>query len=181
MKFMPKKSKKLEQPLQPRSRQAVLLREIIEELDLLATFGYQPVAVLKYGMQGVRRMRLAKDRKWRLESMRRLIVKRLVDVRKIGDEYRIALTKKGAEAAFRFRIHDAELLPENVTCFVIFDIPETERAVRAVLRRFLAGIGFAQLQQSVWICRFDVAVPLLELLKLQNRRRWVRVFNAHEL
>lgn len=163
------------------SRTDRFLREIVEELDLLATVGYRPTAVLRYGMEGVRRMRALRARQDRRRAMERLRKLRLVAIERSADTYRIALTDSGAQAYWRTRLLAAELLPEGQTCFVIFDIPESQRRLRDELRRLLVESGFAALQKSVWISRFDVAEPLRTFLNVRKARHaWIRIFTATE-
>ncbi len=40
---------------------------------------------------------------------------------------------------------------------VFFDIPETKRSVRNMLRRYLKILGFDQLQKSIWVSSYDVS------------------------
>ena len=52
--------KKEQKALNEHSRTAELLVELVDDLDLIFTFGYQPFAVMKYGMSGIREMREAR-------------------------------------------------------------------------------------------------------------------------
>src|SRR3989338_7773948 len=104
--------KQQDRHLRSGSRAARLLEELTDELDLILTTGYHPAAVLTYGIDGVRAMRSAKERKLRREAMRKLEKQRLIAIHKKADQYFVALTKRGVEDYFRLRLLQADLLPD---------------------------------------------------------------------
>jgi len=170
--------------MDPTSKTSKFLEELVDELDLLLTFGYRPAAVLTYGMEGVRRMRSAKERKWRREAMRRLEKRRLVEMLRGKNETRISLTEKGAEELLRRKIDQAEELPDGAVCLVVFDVPEVKKKLRDQLRFLLMSLGFSPLQKSVWISPFDVASLLENFFAIKHRRERsayrIRVFTAYD-
>lgn len=155
-----------------------MLVELSDELDLFLSFGYRPAKVMKYGMDGVRRMRDAKLRSERRQTLRRLRDRELIEVEQEAEKYKVALTRSGAIEVFRLKVLQSNPLPEGETCMVIFDIPESERELRRTLRRFLKSSGFICWQRSVWICFLDVGIPLGELFDSTGASKWVKVYLA---
>ena len=166
------------------SKTSKFFEELVDQLDLLLTFGYQPAAVLTYGMEGVRRMRAARERKWRRETMRRLEKRQVIKLLRAKNGTRISLTEKGAVEVLRMKMSQADELPSGVVCLVTFDIPEAKKKTRDQLRFLLCSLGFAPLQKSVWISPFDVAVPLERFFATKQKAEWstyrIRVFTAHD-
>jgi len=64
---------------------------------------------------------------------------------------------------------------------VIFDIPEKERRIRDNLRNKLTGLGFGQLQESVYISPLDILADLGEMLKQLNFHYQVIAFEAKQV
>jgi CRISPR-associated endonuclease Cas2 len=158
-----------------------LLEEMVDDLDLVLTFGYRPLKVLKYGMEGVRRMRNADARRQRRRAMQRLKERKLIQMREEAGQYYVALTSSGLCQFIQLKIADASVLPVGDLCIVVFDIPEVYRALRKRTRDFLRRLGFVRLQRSVWASPLDVAEPLSLIFRTQKKvGKWVRIFTANE-
>lgn len=161
--------------LKTQSRAADILLELNRELDLIGTFGLQAPKVLKYGYDGVLKFRDIKERKLRRQEMRRLEERELLKVTKEAEKYFVALTESGAVETFRLEVLNADLLEDGRTCQVIFDIPESQKALRNTLRDFLKLAGFIMMQRSVWISPFAAGEALAQLFKATGASQWVRV------
>ena len=70
-------------------------------------------------------------------------------------------------------------LPQGKKCFVIFDIPEVVREVRATLRGVLHGLEGEKVQQSVWSTDLDIVDDLIRLIKISTMDKWVKVITGH--
>lgn len=81
---------------------------------------------------------------------------------------------------FKLKLVGVDPLPDGMVCMVVFDIPEKQKKIRNLLRKFLIDNCFFPLQKSVWISPFDCSEILTELLGLLNLKSQVRVFNASE-
>ena len=167
--------------LKPWSRSAKLLQEFARGLEDALLFGYQPRLVIRYGYDGAKRILSAKERQRNYQALKRLEKQRLIDVDHRAERYNVALTKKGREEIFRLRVLNSELLPKDRVCMVVFDVPESKRKLRLLLRRFLSEAGFAPIQKSVWISPFDAAESLRELFLASGVSEWVRVYRAWEI
>jgi phenylacetic acid degradation operon negative regulatory protein len=64
---------------------------------------------------------------------------------------------------------------------VIFDVPETQRNVRKVLRHKLIELGFGMLQKSVWISPYHFEEDMREFLASKNLDSVVIVLSAKKL
>lgn len=92
----------------------------------------------------------------------------LLLVERQGFQYRVSLTKKGKEHAGWLQLDSLEVKRPNQWqgswYFLLFDIAQTERWKRDILRSFLERLGFALFQKSVWVHAHDCC-PELEMLK----------------
>ncbi len=162
-------------------RPADIFYEIIEACGLLLTVGYHPVAILRYGLDGIRRMDSARERAYRRQEIERLRKKKLLTIQKVGEEYHVALTNRGLREAFRLQVLRAKPMPDGCVCMVVFDIPEQEKKLRATLRTFLRYADFAPLQRSVWTSSHDAWEPLAKLFDVNRTSKWVSVFVARKM
>jgi len=81
---------------------------------------------------------------------------------------KLHITKRGRKELHRLQFHfihtSNKKLWDQKWRILIFDIKEKRREVRDQLRRMLFGIGFLQLQKSVWVYPYDCE-ELITLLK----------------
>src|SRR3989338_1856676 len=76
-----------------------------------------------------------------------------------GGAPRIFITKKGAQKALRvqWRLKEKKHRADGKLQMVIFDIPEKKKVLREVFRGALLFLGYQKLQQSVWVCPYEVS------------------------
>ena len=70
--------------------------------------------------------------------------------------------------------------PDAVWRLVIFDIPEQERRKRDVIRGELIGLGYSQLQKSVWTGETPLPQEFIELLDTLNLHGKVHIFSIRD-
>lgn len=91
----------------------------------------------------------------------------------------VKLTKQGFAEALRSKATAVQKDPwDGKWRLVIFDIPESERKKRDLLRRILTKIGFLRLQDSVFVSPYkfsDTAAQYLKSIKLDS---FIRVVQA---
>lgn len=177
---MSSSEKKKQTVLKEGSQTAEYLKELVDELDLLLTLGYQPAAVMKYGMAGIRERRDASKKKRERDILRRLKQTRLIEIEKRANEVRVALTHAGAKEYLRLKVLDADLYEDDRECLVVFDIPESKRALRKNLREFLRYAGFIPIQRSVWISKFNAGQAINELFQVKGSKSWMRIYEVRE-
>jgi flagellar biosynthesis regulator FlaF len=61
---------------------------------------------------------------------------------------------------------------------VVFDVPESERHLRDVLRYNLKELGFVMMQMSVWAYPFDVFDELEILIPDIRKHEWIKLMTA---
>lgn len=93
----------------------------------------------------------------------------------------LSLTNKGIIKAIAACIADnSQPLPEGQITIAIFDVPESQRTKRKMLRLLLKRLGFRQIQQSAWSTRRDTVLHLRHYARLVGIDKWLRVFIAFD-
>ncbi|OGD56280.1 CRISPR-associated endonuclease Cas2 [Candidatus Berkelbacteria bacterium RBG_13_40_8] len=64
---------------------------------------------------------------------------------------------------------------------VVFDIPETKKKIRDFFREKLFDLGFRKLQESVWICPYNIADTVEDLILLCNAKPYIHYLLVEEL
>ncbi len=123
------------------------------------------------------RQREYEEREWLRDLKRR----KLIETKRMGEKLMVRLTARGWQQALRDRIKCTRKKCNAGVCFVIFDVPESERRVRDTLRAVLSDCGFTMVQKSVWMTRKDVLEPLCALLQGANLQQWVRIMVGSEV
>lgn len=166
--------------LREQSQTATILHELGEIADAFIDGMQRPAHAAKYGLFGAKDYR--DELAWRKTyfAMKRLQKAQLIEVRKTAEGFQAALTKSGAEEYLRQQILSAPVIDGPADCMLIFDIPEKHRMIRDELRRFIIRAGFIQLQKSVFLCPYEMFIPLSRLFRVKGVRRWVRVFRVEE-
>lgn len=164
--------------LELHSQSSNLFQEIAESCNLLFLMGNNPVGYLRYGVDGMNRIRAAKEHRYEKQILQRLTAKKLIVIDETGKVLKAALTKAGENELFRLQVLHAPRLPDDQVCMVVFDIPESKKELRKYLRDFLRYSGFEPLQKSVWISQFAAMDSLAKLFASKKVSRWVSVFCA---
>jgi len=80
---------------------------------------------------------------------------------------KISLTKKGAQEYLRYKIDKKKNQKwDRKWRIVIFDIWESQKRIRDLLRAKLKWMGFKELQKSVWVFPYNVEKEIREILDL---------------
>lgn len=89
------------------------------------------------------------------------------------------LTKKGRKEVQDRDTHDS-VMPrtDGIMRIVSFDIPEKERKKRRWIREELMGLGYKQLQKSVWVGFVPLAEDFFEDLDLLSLREHIHIFSV---
>ncbi len=149
------------------------------KLFLYGTRRYPRVAISQ-GMEGLRR--IAEEERFRKLRRRIRDLKRrgLLEARRRGGRLLLVCTAQGEAARLRHALKTSPLRTDGFRTLVAFDIPESQRHVRAAFRDLLRAIGCRRLQGSVWISDKCIA----EKLHLWTRRSkldgWIRIFSIRE-
>ncbi len=121
-------------------------------------------------------------------SLKRLSQEKLIKECKMPNgSYKLVLTAEGKKIA-----HQLDLFGSVKTFIkpkkwdgkwriVIFDIPENDRVFRDILRKHLYTLEFKQLQQSVFVSPYPCEKTILDLVRLYNAGKYVRVITASDI
>jgi len=156
---------------------ADLFGNAMEMLPYFLTYRGQRV-VAYYGPGGLHIPKEIERRRRQQKVLHELKKRKLIVAQRESEKYKVALTEDGLYQVFRLRVLKANMLPKDKVCMVVFDIPETQRNLRQMLRRFLAEAGFVPIQRSVWISPVDAGEQLACLFKAAKATKWVRVYNS---
>lgn len=131
-----------------------------------------------FGLSQLEINELFNDKKeWQVRrELKRMKQRKLIKDQKRGTEAFYILTESGKTILLRKIVKEVKKeLPNDTYCYVIFDIPESARQSRFVLRQVLEDANFKYVQRSVWASRLDVAPYLVELIRYAGIEKWVKV------
>ncbi len=106
------------------------------------------------------------------DTLFRLINQGLVS---LADD-RYAITDDGAVL-----IHTIDKKRDGVWKIIIFDIPETKRQVRNVIRSKLVSLGFKKWQNSIWISPYTIAPEIEAELNELAKHFFIRVIKTQDI
>lgn len=118
-------------------------------------------------------------------SVRNLSAKKLVEETIYSDDsFSLALTKEGKRQARMFSLLEGSMnfkkpkIWDKKWRIVVFDIPETDRAFRDILRCHLRDLKFIKLQNSVFVSPHPFEKIILKVVKIYSAEKYVRVITA---
>ncbi len=108
---------------------------------------------------------------------------RLIDYKEDKNgNVKIVLTKDGKQKALKFEFDEMEIKKpvkwDKKWRIVIFDIPEKKKKAREALRRKLKGLGFQELQKSVFVYPFECEDEIDFIVEVFEIRSYVRFIRA---
>ena len=106
------------------------------------------------------------------DTLFRLAGQGLVDL--ANDRY--SISEDGA-----ILIHTIDKKREDTWKIIIFDIPETKRQVRNVLRSKLTSLGFKKWQNSIWISPYIIAPEIEAELNELAKHFFIRLIKTTEI
>lgn len=86
------------------------------------------------------------------------------------------LTEEGQKV-----IHTYNPQCDGIWKLIIFDIPESERFVRTILRQRLQTLGFKKWQNSIWASPYALEPALEKELKLLAKKYFVRLIKTTDI
>jgi len=105
-----------------------------------------------------------------------------IKIKNLEQNKGVVLTKKGTEKVLRakFKINK-EKRSDKKWQMIIFDIPEEKRYLRDLLREKLRFLEYKMLQQSIWICPYNVLKETELILKEYSLDPYVKLFLIEEI
>ena len=95
----------------------------------------------------------------------------------------ITITKKGFSKMLKAApgMQDKKKRSDGKWIMLIFDVPKRHEKSRKLLRSILKNLGYHILQQSVWVCSFDVLEKTEMLLQAHSLDEYIRIFLIEEM
>jgi len=95
----------------------------------------------------------------------------------------IVLTKKGREKVLKIKLKTSKKKKRSDRKWqmIIFDIPEEKRYLRDLLRKKLYSLEYIMLQQSIWICPYDISKETEFILRKYSLDPYVKLFLIEEM
>lgn len=78
-------------------------------------------------------------------------------------------------------IHRKNPEKDGIWKLVIFDIPESKRKVRNMLRQKLISLGFQKWQNSIWVTPYVLAPQIEEELKMLASKFFIRLIKTTDI
>ena len=106
-----------------------------------------------------------------------------VKIKNLEQNKGIILTKKGAEKVLKakLKVKNGIKRSDGKWQMIIFDIPEKKRQLRDLLRDNLRILNYKILQQSIWICPYDVQKETEFILRKHSIDPYVKLFLIEEI
>ena len=106
-----------------------------------------------------------------------------IKIKNLKQNEGVILTKKGTEKVLKakLRIKDKKKRSDGKWQMIIFDIPEKKRCLRSLLREKLRLLEYRMLQQSIWICPYDVLKETEFILRKHSLDPYVKLFLIEEI
>lgn len=105
------------------------------------------------------------------QVIKRLRIKGLVETEFNQDKVIIKLSSLGKDFVYSRALEESKW--DGKWRMVIFDIPESKRKLRSILRYRLKIWGFKQWQKSVWVTKKNLTEKLKVLIKELDLEQWV--------
>ncbi len=106
-----------------------------------------------------------------------------IKIKNLEQKQAALLTQKGADKVLKIKLRTKEKnrRSDGKWQMLIFDIPEAKRHLRDLLRENLYLLGYQMLQQSVWVCPYDVLKETEALLRKYSLDQYIKLFLIEEI
>ncbi len=130
-----------------------------------------------------RSIKLKKDIKYFSQIIYYLKRKGYIRVEQLSGKRGILLTKKGNKRVLRIqqKLGRQPKRKDGKWQMIIFDVPEEKKKLRELLRSTLRFFGYEYLQDSVWVCPYDVGKETEKFLQENSLDEYVRIFLIEEI
>jgi len=119
------------------------------------------------------------------QSIKRMVDRRLLEVKQVGQETVVVVSEKGKRQLLRYNFNKMELKKptawDGKWRIVIFDVGENKKVFRDSLRRKIKTLGLFQLQESVFVTPYPCGDQIAFLRQYFGIGDEVSYFTAIEL
>ena len=138
-----------------------------------------------YGMKDVywEKYKDKKKRERFVKMVNYLKTKGYLNVKDLKNRKAVILTPKGMERVFsvKIKLTEKKKRKDKKWQMLFFDIPEKRRRDRDLFRRQLKYLGYKKLQESVWVCPYDVIKDTWQVIKNYKLERFIRLLLVEEI
>lgn len=117
--------------------------------------------------------------------VRKMVKRKLLEMKKEGEDIMVKLTEKGEEKILKYNLEKLKINKpdywDGKWRVVIFDIFETKRYLRDMLRRKMQQLGFFRLQNSVFVHPYPCKREIEFLRQVYNVNREVSIFTTSDI
>lgn len=116
-------------------------------------------------------------------AIRRLYESKLISYKEEKDgAISIVLNREGKKVALRYKLDELSIVKphhwDRRWRVILFDVPETEKALRDSLRSRLRQLGTIEFQKSVFVHPYDCRNEIDFIIEVYDARRYVRFIEA---
>lgn len=125
------------------------------------------------------------DKRKLRKVIKRMVDRKLLEMKKEGEDIMVKLTEKGEEKILKYNLEKLKINKpdywDGKWRVVIFDIFETKRYLRDMLRRKMQQLGFFRLQNSVFVHPYPCKREIEFLRQVYNVNREVSIFTTGDI
>ncbi len=119
-------------------------------------------------------------------AIKNLYQSKLTNIEEKNDETIIlTLSEKGKEKILKYKLGEMKIPQmskwDQKWRMVVFDIPESKKKIRDILRFHLKKLGFFEFQKSIFIHPFECKNEIDFLIEFYNIRPYVRFITAEDI
>lgn len=109
--------------------------------------------------------------------------KNYIKIKNLKNKRAIIVTKDGVNKALKasFSIEGKAKRKDGKWIMLMFDIPQSNKIARNLLKSILHNLGYKLFQQSVWVTPYDVSEKTEKLLQINSLDKYVKIFLIEEL
>ncbi|MCK5122714.1 MAG: hypothetical protein KAQ87_00995 [Candidatus Pacebacteria bacterium] len=106
-----------------------------------------------------------------------------IKIKNLEQNEGIILTEKGTEKVLKtkLKMQNKKKRSDEKWQMIIFDIPERKKGLRNLLRGKLRLLEYKMLQQSIWICPYNVQKETQFILRKYSLDSYVKLFLIKEI
>ncbi len=106
-----------------------------------------------------------------------------IKIKNLEQNEGVMLTKRGAEKVLKVKLKTErkKRRSDEKWQMIIFDIPEEKRFLRDLLREKLRLLEYKMLQQSIWVCPYNVQKETELILRKHSLDLYVKLFLIKEI
>lgn len=163
------------------------LYNLIEEIDRVSEKFIPPRTMRELLYGDLYRLKREYERKKAKRQFSQFInylkKKGYIEIKNLKEKQGVLLTRKGTDKVLglRLKLEKRKRRPDGKWQMIIFDIPEKKRHLRDLLRLKLHQLGYKILQQSVWVCPYDVMRETEEFLRIYSLDQYIKLFLIEEI